>query len=96
MVSRFCIASHAYSRSARGRSAPKLLDARSRWPPLPRRANSSSHPVGATQPRACACSQPPTVCIHIFPSLPARTDGSSGSFPVVENQICKARQLRRA
>eukprot|EP00965_Chrysotila_dentata_P250934 6209733-Pleurochrysis_carterae.AAC.1 len=29
-------------------------------------------------------------------SLPAHPDGSSGKFPVVENQNCKACQLRRA
>eukprot|EP00965_Chrysotila_dentata_P186463 6157183-Pleurochrysis_carterae.AAC.1 len=37
MVSHVCIASHAYSRSARA-PLPKLLGIRSRWPPLPRRA----------------------------------------------------------
>eukprot|EP00965_Chrysotila_dentata_P060743 2012844-Pleurochrysis_carterae.AAC.1 len=39
------------------RSLPKLLETRSRWPPLPsERPHSSSRPVGAPSPRACARS----------------------------------------
>eukprot|EP00965_Chrysotila_dentata_P212940 6187342-Pleurochrysis_carterae.AAC.1 len=81
----------------RSRSVPQALgNLRSRWPPLPRRATLPEPPRRRVQPRARACSQPPKTCILYSLSLPARPDGSSGSFPVVENQIGKARQLRRA
>eukprot|EP00965_Chrysotila_dentata_P169382 5593627-Pleurochrysis_carterae.AAC.1 len=78
MVPQFCIASHAYLRSARA-PLPKLLEIRSRWPPLPSRATSSSHPVGATQPPRLRLLPAPDGLYCTFPSLSARPDGSSGS-----------------
>eukprot|EP00965_Chrysotila_dentata_P119092 3937229-Pleurochrysis_carterae.AAC.1 len=58
MVPQICIASHAYSRSAR---APliKLFEIRSRWPPLPCQATLLEIPRRRAKPRARACSQPP-------------------------------------
>eukprot|EP00965_Chrysotila_dentata_P075443 2491503-Pleurochrysis_carterae.AAC.1 len=86
MVHRFCIASHAISRSAR---APllKLLKIRLRWPPLPRRATSSSYRPGAFQP-PCMCLFPATRRLYfvLYRRLQPVPDNGSGSEPV-ENQI---------
>eukprot|EP00965_Chrysotila_dentata_P239215 6202970-Pleurochrysis_carterae.AAC.2 len=64
----------------RSRSAPQaLVNLCSRWPPPPCEHFPRAAPQACSSPRACAHSQPPKVCIYIFPSLPARLDGRSGS-----------------
>eukprot|EP00965_Chrysotila_dentata_P079433 2619290-Pleurochrysis_carterae.AAC.1 len=71
MVSHFAFASHAYLRSARA-PFPKLLEVRSRWPPLLCRATLLDPPHRRAQPRARASSQPPNSCIVVFLLAPAR------------------------
>eukprot|EP00965_Chrysotila_dentata_P176186 5817589-Pleurochrysis_carterae.AAC.3 len=57
----------------RSRSPPQALgNPCSRWPPLPRRATSSSHPVGATQPPRLRLLPAPNGRIYICPLAPAR------------------------
>eukprot|EP00965_Chrysotila_dentata_P054894 1822473-Pleurochrysis_carterae.AAC.1 len=69
MVSYFFIASHAHSRSARA-PVPKLLEIRSRWSLLPRRATSLSHPTAFAL--ALAPSPRRRVFIYFRRSQPAR------------------------
>eukprot|EP00965_Chrysotila_dentata_P229858 6197451-Pleurochrysis_carterae.AAC.1 len=71
-VSQFAIASHAYSRSARA-SLPKLLEIRSRWPPLPaERPFLEPPPRRAPAPAPAPALRPVIVIISTSSYFPAR------------------------